>query len=521
LSAWFPRPVCGADLVLTGESAPLDRDTLAAWLCDPAAEEWRDKVGVVGSHEGSAKSSTRLLLASGWVLKTCLDDRGTLLAQRARVARLAHLARTGLWHPDKRFFLLRAPDAIERTEDAWLVASACPRMRTLRAIEGGAEARLDAFADALAWGLRVSRESALGLDLNPSNFAHDEAGTLRYLDDETYPALGPRELGEALAGRMPEEDADALVLGRVARRLVGALEPLLRGSDDWSALVRGVQDYPLVGPAEARRASLVESLGAAMRERHGRRARAPRLTCVLADVHANLPALEAVLAAAREAGADEHVVLGDVVGYGPHPSACIARIAELDAEVCLRGNHDHAVGTGDDDDSMNRMAREVARWTIDALSSAERAWLRALPVEHVADGWLAVHGAPRCPHRFHAYVYELTFRDNLDELRRRGLPLCFYGHTHVPFVHRSAGEGERERLGARDVVARASEILLVNPGSVGQPRDGDPRASFLLWDRRDGRIAFRRVGYPLERTLRDLARMDLPRDLAYRLETGR
>ena len=91
----------------------------------------------------------------------------------------------------------------------------------------------------------------------------------------------------------------------------------------------------------------------------------------------------------------------------------------------------------------------------------------------------------------------------------------------MPFVHRSTGEGEREKLGPRDVIARGSEILLVNPGSVGQPRDGDPRASFLLWDRREGRIGFQRVGYALERTLRDLARLDLPRDLAYRLETGR
>lgn len=514
---WFPRPVAESDLVLTDESAPLDRGALAGWLSDPTAEEWRDKVGVAGSQDGSAKSSTRLLHvpAAGWVLKTRLDDRGALHAQRQRVARLSHLARAGIWHPDKRFFLLRAPD--ER--DAWLVASACPRLSTLRTIEGGG-ARLEAFVEALAWGLRVSREAGLGLDLNPSNFARD-GSALRYLDDETYPALGPRELGEALAGRMPEEDVGPEILDRIARRVVSALAPLLRSSEDWSALLRGVGDYPMVGPAEARRAALAGALGSALRDRPGRGARAPRLTCVLADVHGNLPALEAVLAAAREAGADSHLVLGDVVGYGPHPSACIARVAELDAEVCLRGNHDHAIGAGEDDDTMNRLAREVARWTVDTLSAAERAWLRELPVEHVAEGWMAVHGAPRDPHRFHAYVYELTFRDNLDELRRRGLPLCFYGHTHVPFVHRSTEAGEREKLGARDVAASGSEVLLVNPGSVGQPRDGDPRASFLLWDRREGRIAFQRIAYPMDQTLRDLARLDLPRDLAYRLETGR
>jgi diadenosine tetraphosphatase ApaH/serine/threonine PP2A family protein phosphatase len=160
-------------------------------------------------------------------------------------------------------------------------------------------------------------------------------------------------------------------------------------------------------------------------------------------------------------------------------------------------------------------------WSIARLTPEQRSWLRALDVEHVGDGWMAVHGAPRDPHHFYAYVYELTFRENLDHLAERGLRLCFYGHTHVPFVHRLTSRGEKERVGAKNLTVAGDDVLLVNPGSVGQPRDGDSRASFLLWDRRENRLEFRRVGYRIDLTLRDLERAKLPSDLNYRLMTGR
>jgi diadenosine tetraphosphatase ApaH/serine/threonine PP2A family protein phosphatase len=245
------------------------------------------------------------------------------------------------------------------------------------------------------------------------------------------------------------------------------------------------------------------------------------LTCIFADVHANLPALDAVLRAADELGVDDLLFLGDVVGYGPFPGECIERLANLPRAVLLRGNHDQMVATGIPEDGANRIARQAAQWTHAQLTPAQRQWLAALPVEYRGPNWLAVHGAPTCPQRFYAYIYELTFRDNLDWLQAHGVPVCFYGHSHVQFVHRRYQDHD-ERLAPSDSrLFEPGEVLLINPGSVGQPRDGDPRAAFAIWDRQTNRLTFHRVEYDIETTLRAIRAAGLPDDLANRLEIGR
>jgi predicted phosphodiesterase len=507
-SSWFPRPEGPADLVVDETAGP-SVDTLLAWLSDPSGDEWVHKVGVVGARDGSAKPTTRLLAVAGHVLKTRLDE--TAPTPEAHADRLDRLrARAAPWHPDERFFLLRC-------EGRWRVVSVCPVLRTLRTLESARE-RLDGFVRALELTRAVSDEHGLGHDPNPSNFGLDAEDRLYYVDDETYAPLGPRELGEALASRLPEEHVPEdtwEALGRRVARVLG-----LGTTHAWASFQRGLGDYPLVAALEPRRLALRRGLDATLRAGRGAGG-AAALTCVLADVHANAPALEAVLAAAAAAHVDSYLVLGDVVGYGPHPERCIARLAELAPAIKLRGNHDHVVATGALDATMNGPAREVAAWTLARLDAEERRWLLAQEVEHLDEGWMAVHGAPRDPHRFFAYVYELTFRDNLAHLRERGIPICFYGHTHVPFVHRLRAEGGGEKLRPVDLQLAPGPTWLVNPGSVGQPRDGDARASFVLWDRRTNQLAFRRVAYPMHETLRDLARHGLPRDLGYRLETGR
>src|SRR5690606_28591274 len=111
------------------------------------------------------------------------------------------------------------------------------------------------------------------------------------------------------------------------------------------------------------------------------------------------------------------------------------RLAELPRAHLIRGNHDHAIAANRFELGMNSLARQCAEWTRQQLGAAELAWLAELPIEHVEEGWVAVHGAPRDPHRFLAYVYELTYEDNLRHLREHRIPLCFYGHTHVQLTH--------------------------------------------------------------------------------------
>jgi len=273
-----------------------------------------------------------------------------------------------------------------------------------------------------------------------------------------------------------------------------------------AALAEGIrEDHPLLDPRVRRR-----------------RREGPKRTCVLSDVHANLPALDAVLQSARELGADSYLFLGDAVGYGPHPSECIQRVAEWPHSTLIRGNHDNTIGTGLFEDGMNRQAKFCAEWTRDQLNAEQREWLHMLPTESHNGNWLAVHGAPRDPNRFLAYVYELTYEGNLANMQKRDLLLSFYGHTHVQFVYSRIPGEEDQKLGPKAMtVLKPNRFLLINPGSVGQPRDGDSRAACSMWDRKTNRVTPHRAEYPLERTIADLRKAGLPNDLVYRLEIGR
>lgn len=243
-------------------------------------------------------------------------------------------------------------------------------------------------------------------------------------------------------------------------------------------------------------------------------------TLLFADVHANLPALQAVLAKARDLGADSYLFLGDAVGYGPHPSQVIELLAALPAAILLQGNHDYAVATGDTE-GMNRLAFECVEWTESVLSQPEIDWLGSLQVESADGPWLALHGAPIDPRRFNAYVYEMTYQDNLDVIEAAGQAVCFYGHTHVPGVYRRTGTfDEVVRRPSRAPIVRGSHHL-INPGSVGQPRDGQSTASFAVWDREANDVTFHRVAYPVDVTRAALKKVGLHPDLGYRLELGR
>ncbi len=511
---WFPRPGSEDDLIALEGVQPPSRRVLFALLRAPDAEEWRDKVGVAGAREGSGKPTTRLLASGEWVFKTdasLAEDEPDGLRERAAAA-AAQARRVPLWHPDKTWIVLRAGGRFH-------LVSACPRLEVLRALPTF-EARVGAWGRMLAFALRASREHGAGLDIHPSNFGTRD-GALYYLDDELYPPSWIAELGRAIADRIPEEEAPVERWRWAGARLSAAISPLLRSVREHSELIAGLTDRPLLPRFTPARDAVVEALS---RAAHAARPRgeARTRTCLFADVHANLPALDAVLDAGGALGAERWLFLGDAVGYGPHPAECVDMLASLDGLAAVRGNHDHVVARARPDEGMSRMARFVVDWTAERLDAPRRAWLGALPRELRGEGWLAVHGAPRDPERLYAYVYELTFRENLEVLRAQALGTCFHGHTHVPFVHRRNPDGSVEKLGATTVaLGLEGAQLLVNPGSVGQPRDGDPRASFAIWERPGDTITFHRAGYAIEATVADMRRAGFPPDLGYRLETGR
>jgi predicted phosphodiesterase len=236
---------------------------------------------------------------------------------------------------------------------------------------------------------------------------------------------------------------------------------------------------------------------------------------VLSDIHSNLVALDAVLAHAGPV--DAVWQLGDVVGYGPDPDGVVARLIGVGA-IGVRGNHDAAALGGPEIDWFNPEARAAAAWTRDRIDGTTRAWLSGLPERHTIDRFTLVHGSPRDPIR----EYISTPGIALENLAVLETDVGLHGHTHVPVAF-CLGEDERLRIvepangGSLDL---GSDRGLINPGSVGQPRDGDPDASYLILDPDAGTLTWHRVPYDVA-TVQDAIRAaGLPGRLADRLAFG-
>lgn len=241
-----------------------------------------------------------------------------------------------------------------------------------------------------------------------------------------------------------------------------------------------------------------------------------RRLAIISDVHGNDAALETVLADVDAHGVDAIWCLGDVVGYGPRPTRCCELVRER-AELCLVGNHDLAVLGKVGTEDFNAEAAAATEWTRNALSDDARAFLDALEPTGTADGVQLFHASPVDP----IWDYVLTREGVLLSLVLTDAPVVAVGHTHVPLAFslvRDTLVGGHAPAG-HDVELGDARWLL-NPGSVGQPRDGDPRAAWLLLDRRSGRATFRRVEYPVERVQRELREAGLPPALAERLALG-
>ena len=243
---------------------------------------------------------------------------------------------------------------------------------------------------------------------------------------------------------------------------------------------------------------------------------------IISDLHANLEALRAVLDDASSK-ADAVVCLGDIVGYNADPHACLRRVRETCA-VVIAGNHDQAACGVRRYDDFNDWAREAMDWTRQRLSAAELGYLNALPeTAPFGNGWLAAHGSPRDTdeYLFDALGFEVAF-DHLRRLRPdvRG---CFVGHTHLPMIWACSSDGRVEQVGAESQTVTLDPTCryVVNPGSVGQPRDGSPLAAYAILDEAAATVEFRRVAYDIVAAQEKIYDAMLPPLLAERLAIGR
>jgi diadenosine tetraphosphatase ApaH/serine/threonine PP2A family protein phosphatase len=239
------------------------------------------------------------------------------------------------------------------------------------------------------------------------------------------------------------------------------------------------------------------------------------LIAVISDIHGNLEALEAVLADARREGVDQVICLGDVVGYGADPNAYLARVRDESVATVL-GNHDAAATDLRQAENFNEIARDAIRWTSEALTEEHRKILRSLPYEFVEGDVRYVHASPDDPPSWH---YILTEQEAWNAFEACLEPICFVGHSHVPlrvFLRR----GRLEVVDEEVVDIAPDDRALINVGSVGQPRDGDWRASYGLFDPVLRRLIARRVEYDIEEASRKIRAAGLPEILATRLAVG-
>ena len=241
-------------------------------------------------------------------------------------------------------------------------------------------------------------------------------------------------------------------------------------------------------------------------------------TLICSDIHANLEAFERVLGAAREENIDRIWCLGDIVGYGPDPNACVA-LVQREVELVVPGNHDWAVLGRLDVNDFNRDARHAVLWTREQLEPVHRDFLAALPLRQQSGRFTLLHGSP--VHEIWEYIADARTAsrqwDHFDS------EICLYGHTHVPalFIYQESNERTIKFNFPREMpFSLPAGRALINPGSVGQPRDGDPRASFAIWDDETDTWTFHRVRYPIELTQRKMLQAGLPTRLVLRLSYG-
>jgi diadenosine tetraphosphatase ApaH/serine/threonine PP2A family protein phosphatase len=237
---------------------------------------------------------------------------------------------------------------------------------------------------------------------------------------------------------------------------------------------------------------------------------------VISDVHANWHALEAVLAEVEREEPDELWCLGDLVGYGPRPNPCCAAV-ERHAALCLAGNHDLGVLGTIDLDEFAGDAAVAARWTRGVLADGSRSFLQSLGPSSKREGVELFHASPRDP----VWEYVLSAEAARSALDLTQTPLVLVGHSHVPLAIALEAEvldGGLAPGGTESQLGPGRRLL--NPGSVGQPRDGDPRAAWLLLDLGASVASFRRVEYELMRTQAEIRERGLPDALAERLAHG-
>jgi len=242
---------------------------------------------------------------------------------------------------------------------------------------------------------------------------------------------------------------------------------------------------------------------------------------LFSDIHSNLEAFRAVREALKKESIDRFICIGDIVGYGADPGECIRQVRELKADV-VAGNHDYAAVGKTSIARFNSYAQEAALWTRAQLNPSERDFLAGLELIKEYPDFAIVHAALDEPEKWHYILRTPDAQNNFHLLNKR---ILFIGHSHVPSVFEETmgnnAEPQCRPFFKEQINLKAGSRYIINVGSVGQPRDGDPRASFAIYDTEREEVQIRRVNYDVAIASDKILKAGLPEKLAYRIIQGK
>lgn len=491
-----------------------------------------DKIRLERNTQFVGRLGTRLHRKDGAILKIREDmNLGVKTASRWVRENVVDRERlVNVHHPKKTWFLVYSGDQVS-------AGNIAPELRPLHiAIEESKDGDwcVDQLAEIVDLYAGMAIEHNLRADEGLSNFGFDDQGKIYYLDDDIY--RWDRFIGFCQGiglymRTIPQiDEAGWKKLGARVAEIWVKHHP-----DPHSPrmIARHIRQLPVVNDTQtASRNALVdglESLDRAARKKR-KAAKVVAMTfeevmsadrvAVIADIHSNAPALQVVMDKLKEEGVTAGVVLGDVVGYGPHPRECIDIIRKARFAV-LKGNHDHATASGFIGPGVNAPAKWVIEWSRELLKKDELEWLDNLPDSMQAGEHFAVHGSPMDPHFFYGYVYRTTATRNLDYLSEHHIRRCYHGHSHMAAVYFRDKEGVdgRDNESAHQDIGSQSHSLIC-PGSVGKTRSGRPGAEMAIFDQPKNALNFEHLDYPLDETVADMERLNFPSILLERLRTG-
>lgn len=464
-----------------------------------------EQVTLLHGDTFTGRPVTKIHISTDTVLKLHSEIRlDAHSAKRWAVQALQKEKNYQVHHPHKVWFVAELND-----QSPALIGNVTPRLQPLHNLLNQKEnidtaQGLQYLTQLFAYYFRLATTANIRLDEGLSNFGLTEEGILYYLDDDTYAwdrfNACAHTLGvyfRYLTWMTPEIGGE---FGAIVRRLI--LE-YFKDHQYLIVLAEQLKDVFMSTPHQ--RQLLNSFINALTFSPHSKKITPinfskTRYLALLSDIHANLPALETVLTFLKEQNIQQGLVLGDTVGYGPHPSQCIERV-QATGFMVLKGNHDHGLATDNFKKGFSRTASWALEWSVNKITAEQKSWLSNLPpLFHYENTWLALHGAPIDPTFFNAYVYEMTYHSNLDVLQRKDIFLCFHGHTHQPGVY-----GRRSTIidkfcpGEDDITLAQFDHALICPGSVGQPRNGGIQTQFAIYDQKEQKVHYHYLSYDIEK----------------------